>query len=104
MIPREHRSRPPTQRASPAERPRASPTAGAKVIRGSVLRSGAYGATVMLGILSAALMTRHLGVAAFGQYVTVLSIVTVATGLSDVGMSNIGVREYSVREGATATA
>jgi len=75
------------------------PTAGAKVIRGSVLRSGAYAATVLLGILSAALMTRHLGVAAFGQYVTVLSIVTVATGLSDVGMSNIGVREYSVREG-----
>lgn len=75
------------------------PTAGGKIIRGSVLRAAAYGATVLLGILSAALMTRHLGVVSFGQYVTVLSIVTVAMGIADVGMSNIGVREYSVREG-----
>src|SRR5918999_761842 len=75
------------------------PTAGGKIIRGSVLRGAAYAATVLLGIVSAALMTRHLGVVAFGQYVTVLSIVTVAMGMADVGMSNIGVREYSVREG-----
>jgi O-antigen/teichoic acid export membrane protein len=75
------------------------PTAGGKIIRGSLLRAAAYGASVLLGILSAALMTRHLGVVSFGQYVTVLSIVTVAMGMADVGMSNIGVREYSVREG-----
>jgi O-antigen/teichoic acid export membrane protein len=75
------------------------PTAGGKVIRGSVLRGGAYAATVALGIVSAALMTRHLGVVDFGRYVTVVSIVTVAIGLSDIGLSNIGVREYSVREG-----
>jgi O-antigen/teichoic acid export membrane protein len=75
------------------------PTAGGKIIRGSVLRAAAYAATVLLGIVSAALMTRHLGVVAFGQYVTVLSIVTVAMGMADVGMANIGVREYSVREG-----
>jgi O-antigen/teichoic acid export membrane protein len=76
------------------------PTAGGKVIRGSVLRSLSYAATVALGVVSAALMTRHLGVVDFGRYVTVFSIVTVAIGMSDIGMSNIGVREYSVREGA----
>jgi O-antigen/teichoic acid export membrane protein len=75
------------------------PTAGGKVIRGSVLRGVAYGATVALGIVSAALMTRHLGVVDFGRYVTVLSVVTVATAMSDVGLSNIGVREYAIREG-----
>ena len=74
------------------------PTAGGKVIRGSVLRGGAYATTVALGIVSAALMTRHLGVVDFGRYVTVVSIVTVAIGTSDIGLSNIGVREYSVRE------
>jgi O-antigen/teichoic acid export membrane protein len=74
-------------------------TAGGKVIRGSLLRGLAYAATVGLGIVAAALMTRHLGVVDFGRYVTVVSIVTVAIGMSDVGMSNIGVREYSVREG-----
>jgi O-antigen/teichoic acid export membrane protein len=75
------------------------PTAGGKVIRGSVLRGGAYAATVGLGIVSAALMTRHLGVVDFGRYVTVMSVVTVAIGMSDVGLSNIGVREYAIREG-----
>jgi O-antigen/teichoic acid export membrane protein len=75
------------------------PTAGGRVIRGSILRGVAYGATVTLGIVSAALMTRHLGVVDFGRYVTVLSVVTVATAMSDVGLSNIGVREYAIREG-----
>ena len=76
------------------------PTAGGKVIRGSVLRGGAYAATIALGIISASLLTRHLGVVDFGRYVTVISIVTVAIGMSDVGLLNIGVREYSIREGA----
>jgi O-antigen/teichoic acid export membrane protein len=76
------------------------PTAGGKVIRGSLIRGGAYAATVGLGIVSASLLTRHLGVVDFGRYVTVLSIVTLAIGMSDVGLSNIGVREYSIREGA----
>jgi O-antigen/teichoic acid export membrane protein len=75
------------------------PTAGRKIIRGSVLRSLSYATSVALGIVSAAAMTRHLGVVDFGRYVTVVSIVTVAIGMSDIGMSNIGVREYSVREG-----
>ena len=75
------------------------PTAGGRVIRGSVLRTAAYSAGVGLGLVSAALMTRYLGVDDFGKYVTVFSIVTVAAGMSDVGLANIGVREYSVREG-----
>jgi O-antigen/teichoic acid export membrane protein len=75
------------------------PTAGGKIIRGGLLRTLAYGAGVALGIVSAALMTRHLGVEDFGRYVTVFAIVTVAASLSEVGMSNIGIREYSVREG-----
>jgi O-antigen/teichoic acid export membrane protein len=76
------------------------PTAGGRIIRGSLLRALAYGIGVALGIVSAALMTRHLGVVDFGRYVTVFSIVSVAAGLSEVGMTNIGIREYSVREGA----
>jgi O-antigen/teichoic acid export membrane protein len=76
------------------------PTAGGRVIRGSALRTGAYAAGVGVGLVSAALMTRYLGVDDFGKYVTVFSIVTVAAGMSDVGLANIGVREYSIREGA----
>jgi O-antigen/teichoic acid export membrane protein len=74
------------------------PTAGGRVIRGSVFRVGAYLAGVLLGVVAAALMTRHLGAADFGRYVTVISVIAVAGGLSEAGLLNIGVREYSVRE------
>jgi O-antigen/teichoic acid export membrane protein len=54
---------------------------------------------MLLGLLGAALMTRHLGAADFGRYVTVTSVIAVAAGLTEAGLLNIGVREYSVREG-----
>lgn len=76
------------------------PTAGGRVIRGSVFRVGAYLAGVLLGVLGAALMTRHLGVSDFGRYITVFSVISITAGLSDAGLLNIGVREYSLREGA----
>ena len=75
------------------------PSAGGKVIRGSVLRVGAYAGGMVLGVAGAALMTRHLGAADFGRYVTVTSVIAVAAGLTEAGLLNIGVREYSVREG-----
>jgi O-antigen/teichoic acid export membrane protein len=75
------------------------PTAGGRVIRGTLLRTLAYGAGVLLGIVAAALLTRHLGAADFGRYITVVSVIAVAAGLSDAGLLNVGVREYSVREG-----
>jgi O-antigen/teichoic acid export membrane protein len=75
------------------------PSAGGRVIRGSVLRVAAYLGGVLLGIVGAALMTRHLGAADFGRYITVVSVIAVAAGLSEAGLLNIGIREYSVREG-----
>jgi hypothetical protein len=39
-----------------------APTAGGKVIRGSVYRIGGYAVGVLLGVLSADLMFRHHGV------------------------------------------
>ena len=74
------------------------PTAGGRVIRGSVLRVGAYLAGVLLGVVGAALMTRHLGAADFGRYITIFSVISITAGLSDAGLLNIGVREYSLRE------
>jgi O-antigen/teichoic acid export membrane protein len=74
-----------------------SPTAGARVIRGGVLRSGSYFAGVTLGIVSAALMTRHLGVEEFGKYVIVTSLLAIVAGLSEAGVSNIAAREFATR-------
>ncbi|HWF26457.1 MAG TPA: oligosaccharide flippase family protein [Solirubrobacteraceae bacterium] len=73
--------------------------AGGLVLRGGVLRGGAYFATVALSVLSAALLTRHLGAARFGSYTTVMSLVAVIAAVSDAGMSSIGTREYAVLRG-----
>ena len=68
------------------------------MIRGSVLRVAGYFGGVVLGVVAAALMTRHLGAADFGRYITVTSVIAVAAGLSDAGLLNIGVREFSTHE------
>jgi O-antigen/teichoic acid export membrane protein len=74
-----------------------SPTAGGRVIRGGVLRIGTYAAGVALGIASAALMTRHLGVEDFGKYVIVTSLIAIVGGLTEAGVSNIAAREFATQ-------
>jgi O-antigen/teichoic acid export membrane protein len=75
-----------------------TPAAGGRVIRGSALRAVGYGVGVLLGALAAAFMIRHLGPVDWGRYVTVMSLMSIAGGLSEAGMTTIGVREYSTRE------
>jgi O-antigen/teichoic acid export membrane protein len=74
--------------------------AGGRIVRGGALRFAAYVAATGLSVLSAALLTRHLGVARFGQYVTVLSLVGIVASVTDAGMSAIGTREFAVTSGA----
>ncbi len=74
--------------------------AGNRILRGGIMRLGSYVGVVALSVLSAALLTRHLGVARFSQYTTVLSLVGVVAVVTDAGMSNLGTREYAVRDGA----
>jgi O-antigen/teichoic acid export membrane protein len=71
--------------------------AGGVLLRGSVLRFGGFVATVGLSVVSATLLTRHLGVARFGQYTTVMSLVAVVAAVTDAGMSTYGTREYAIR-------
>ena len=68
-------------------------------LRGSVLRSGAYVITVLLSLVSVPLLIRHLGIAQFGRYTTVVALVTVAGGLTDAGLLSIGMREWTTRSG-----
>jgi O-antigen/teichoic acid export membrane protein len=74
--------------------------AGGLIIRGGALRFGGYVAAAALSVLSAALLTRHLGTARFSQYTTILSLVGVVAVVTDAGMSNLGTREYAVSSGA----
>jgi O-antigen/teichoic acid export membrane protein len=88
---------------SPTELPTADDVldtnaAGGILIRGGILRFGSYLGVVGLSVLSAALLTRHLG-DRFGEYTTVTSLVAVIAVVTDAGMSNIGVREYALLSG-----
>jgi O-antigen/teichoic acid export membrane protein len=74
--------------------------AGGLIIRGGALRLVSYVTIVILSLLPAVLLTRHLGASGFSEYTTVISLVTVVSLVTDVGMSNFGAREFAVREGA----
>ncbi|HST56326.1 MAG TPA: oligosaccharide flippase family protein [Solirubrobacteraceae bacterium] len=74
-----------------------APEAAAKAVRGSMLRSGGYVLGVGLSLISAPLLVRHLGIGDFGAYVTITAIVTIVAGVSDVGITSVGVREWAVR-------
>jgi O-antigen/teichoic acid export membrane protein len=74
--------------------------AGGIAIRGSALRLGGYGVTVLLSVVSVAALTRHLGARDYGRYSVVLSLVAIAAGLAEAGLLNVGIREYATRHGA----
>jgi O-antigen/teichoic acid export membrane protein len=73
--------------------------AGPAAIRGSAIRIGGYGAGVLLTVVSTALLFRHLGVRDSGRYVTVLTLVAITQGLTESGLTALGMRELSTRTG-----
>jgi O-antigen/teichoic acid export membrane protein len=77
-----------------------TPAAGGLLIRGGALRLGGYVAVMGLSLIPVVLLTRHLGPARFSEYTTVISLVSVVALVTDVGMSNLGTREFATREGA----
>ena len=76
-----------------------SRAAGPAALRGSVYRVSGYVLTVGLSLISAPLLVRHLGIAGFGRYSTVMAIAAVVAGLTDAGLATILVREWTTRRG-----
>jgi O-antigen/teichoic acid export membrane protein len=74
---------------------RDTPAAGAAAIRGGALRVGSYFVGVAASVVSSALLLRHLGVVATGDYITVISLVSLALAVTDAGLATIGVHELS---------
>jgi O-antigen/teichoic acid export membrane protein len=72
-----------------------SADAGNKVIRGGGLRVASYVAGLLIGLVSAPLLVRHLSVGDFGVYATVTSIVFVVGGLVEGGLGNVAIRGYA---------
>jgi O-antigen/teichoic acid export membrane protein len=75
------------------------PEAGGLVVRGGIVRILGFGLGMLLSLLGVVLLTRHLGPAVFGRYQVVVSLVTVVGVLTDLGMANLGIREYAQRHG-----
>ena len=88
----------PPVRASPGSDLLDTPDAGPVAVRGGTLRVGGYGVGVLLTVGSAALLFRHLGVVDTGRYVTVLALMSIVAGITDVGLTTVGLRELAVRD------
>ncbi|HEV2923480.1 MAG TPA: oligosaccharide flippase family protein [Solirubrobacteraceae bacterium] len=73
--------------------------AGPAAIRGGTLRVVGYLLGVLLSLVSVPLLIRHLGFSEYGRYVTTIALVTIVQGITDVGLGQIGVREYATRSG-----
>ncbi len=80
-----------------------APTAGAAVARGTTLRIGSFVGGSLFSVAAAALLFRHLGVVATGQYTTATSLSALVSGLTDLGLTGIFVRELSVLRGEQRT-
>jgi O-antigen/teichoic acid export membrane protein len=81
-----------------AEDPYAVGEAGGRVIRGGVMRVAGAMAGLLAGAISAPLLVRHLGVTDFGRYLTVASVIFIITALTEGGLANVAVRQFSVGE------
>lgn len=83
----------------PAREPRLdvldSRRAGGIFLRGSSMRMLAYLGAVAASIAATPLLTRHLHKESYGRYVTVTSLLLIVTALSEGGLANLGVREWS---------
>jgi O-antigen/teichoic acid export membrane protein len=74
-----------------------TPAAGGLVVRGGTVRAVGFAAATMVSLGAVVLLTRHLGVAGYGRYQTVVSIVAIVQIVADAGLGTLGLRELSQR-------
>lgn len=68
--------------------------AGGRIIRGGLTRIGGYVVGTGLTAIAFALLLRHLGVADFGRFSTVIAVVTIAAGVAEGGLQAVGQRLF----------
>lgn len=77
----------------------ATSEAGPAAVRGGAMRTVAFMASAALGVATAAILFRHLGVGDTGRYTTALVLGALVTGLTDLGLTAVGIREFAVLRG-----
>ncbi|MGA2008325.1 MAG: oligosaccharide flippase family protein [Solirubrobacteraceae bacterium] len=80
--------------ASPGD-PLAAGPAGAQFLRGGATRVFAYVGGIATSIVALPFVTRHLHSSDYGRYVVVTSLILIVALLSEGGIGNLGVREFS---------
>jgi O-antigen/teichoic acid export membrane protein len=73
--------------------------AGPAAVRGGALRVAGYVAGVGLSVIASAFLFRHLGLVRSGEYGQAIALAAIAGGLSDLGLTSVGLRELSVQSG-----
>src|SRR3954454_21538874 len=71
-----------------------------RLLRGTGLRLAGQGVGGLASIVVLPFLIRHLGVAEFGRYVSILAVVTIAALVSDIGLTGRALRDSAVTEGA----
>lgn len=72
--------------------------AGDRAMRGGAIRVLGYASGMLVSLGTAAVLLHHLGVAGFGRYVTVTSLVAIVGGATEAGVAIQGIRELVTRE------
>jgi O-antigen/teichoic acid export membrane protein len=72
-----------------------SSAAGERFIRGGSLRLGAYAAGVLASVASVPFVVRHLGKVDWGHYLIVTSLLFIVQAVTEGGVANVGVREFT---------
>ena len=88
---------PPAEPAVPAGGAASAQDAGARAVRGGMLRTAGYGFGFFLGIPTSVLLLHHLGVEGFAQYATVVALLGIVSGITDAGLTAVGARELALR-------
>lgn len=70
---------------------------GGRAIRGGAIRVLGYASGMLVSLGTAAVLLHHLGVAGFGRYVTVTSLVAIVGGATEAGVAIQGIRELVAR-------
>ncbi|MHB8491057.1 MAG: oligosaccharide flippase family protein, partial [Solirubrobacteraceae bacterium] len=89
----------PRTEAEPAGDVLDTTNAGGLALRGSILRVGGYGGGMLLALIAAPLLIHHLHQVGYGQYVTAISIATIAAGATEGGVNTVALREFALRAG-----
>jgi O-antigen/teichoic acid export membrane protein len=73
-----------------------TPAAGPAAVRGGATRVAGFFVSSVLSVFAAAILFRHLGGVGVGRYVTIFSLVAIVGGISDLGLTQLGIRELSI--------